>query len=198
MFCWSERCVAHCLLRALAASTLQPVGKHMAMLKEASQINPVYKFLDPGPLGKAYELITAPLTPSPELRVAPRAAGSGGPADSAAASLPHAWSGEPEPPTSRAMPDRSRGKSAPNGLATHACVASGNSGLGAARARASYVCEPLQWSHNPQLPLTLGRDLNIGSATSPGRASEALWSASVAAGRDLPPHASRHQAAGYD
>jgi len=72
---------------ALAASTLQPVGKHMAMLKEASQINPVYKFLDPGPLGKAYELITAPLTPSPELRVAPRAAGSGGPADSAAASV---------------------------------------------------------------------------------------------------------------
>ncbi|KAJ1620343.1 hypothetical protein T492DRAFT_847878 [Pavlovales sp. CCMP2436] len=158
------------------------------------------------------------------------------------------------------MPDRSRGKSASNGLATHACVASGarpqappvsdwcaadhsgNSGLGAARARASYVCELLQWSHNPQLPLMLGRDLNTGrfyqmgwggatlrrllpahrdadelrccqpgaygtaygywcgwagcwegggdNATRPGRASGALWSASVAAGRDLPPHAS--------
>lgn len=53
---------------AIAASTIQPVGKHIAMLKEASMRNPVYKFLDPGPLGSVYELLTAPLTPSPELR----------------------------------------------------------------------------------------------------------------------------------
>jgi len=60
---------------AIAASTIQPVSKHMDMLKEASQVDPMYKFLDPGPLGKFYELFVGGLTPSPELKGTPSTAG---------------------------------------------------------------------------------------------------------------------------
>jgi len=73
---------------AIAASTIQPVGKHMELLKEASQVHPMYKFLDPGLLGKAYQVVTGPLTPSPELRgtsamAAPASSGSAQPAEKA-------------------------------------------------------------------------------------------------------------------
>lgn len=53
---------------AIAASTLQPVAKHMRALKEVAGRHEVYKFLDPGPLGSLYEAVVGPLTPSPELR----------------------------------------------------------------------------------------------------------------------------------
>lgn len=77
---------------AIAASSLQPVGKHMEMLRQAAQHGSgVYRFLDPGPLGNVYELLTAPLTPSPELRGGERGGGgarggaAGGDDDAAAA-----------------------------------------------------------------------------------------------------------------
>lgn len=54
---------------AIAANTMNPVGKHIDMLKEASQRDPMYKFLDPGPLANLYRPFVEGLTPSPELKV---------------------------------------------------------------------------------------------------------------------------------
>jgi phytoene dehydrogenase-like protein len=54
---------------AIAANTMNPVGKHIEMLQEASKRDPLYKFLDPGPLSFLYRPFVEGLTPSPELRV---------------------------------------------------------------------------------------------------------------------------------
>lgn len=54
---------------AIAANTLNSVGKHLDLLKEASMNDPLYKFLDPGILGGIYRPLVEGLTPSPELRV---------------------------------------------------------------------------------------------------------------------------------
>jgi hypothetical protein len=48
---------------------MNPVGKHLEMLKEASKNDPTYKFLDPGFLGDIYKPLVEGFTPSPELRV---------------------------------------------------------------------------------------------------------------------------------
>jgi hypothetical protein len=48
---------------------MNPVGKHIEMLKEASERDPMYKFLDPGMLGNIYLPLVGGLTPSKELRV---------------------------------------------------------------------------------------------------------------------------------
>jgi hypothetical protein len=48
---------------------MNPVGKHIEMLKEASKRDPLYKFLDPGPLANLYRPFVEGLTPTPELRV---------------------------------------------------------------------------------------------------------------------------------
>ncbi len=54
----------------IAANTLNPVGKHLDMLKELSGRDPMYKFLDPGFLGHSvYRPLVEGLTPSPELKV---------------------------------------------------------------------------------------------------------------------------------
>lgn len=55
---------------AIAANTMTGVGKHLELLREASQNDPMYKFLDPGVLGHSvYRPLVEGLTPSPELRV---------------------------------------------------------------------------------------------------------------------------------
>lgn len=54
---------------AIAANTMNPVGKHIEMLKEASMRDPMYKFLDPGPLANLYRPFVEGLTPSAELKV---------------------------------------------------------------------------------------------------------------------------------
>jgi len=48
---------------------MNPVSKHLEILKEASQRDPLYKFLDPGLLGQVYKPLVEGLTPSPELKV---------------------------------------------------------------------------------------------------------------------------------
>lgn len=48
---------------------MNPVSKHLELLKEASKRDPMYKFLDPGLLGDIYKPFVEGLTPSPELRV---------------------------------------------------------------------------------------------------------------------------------
>ena len=53
---------------AIAANTMNSVGKHLELLKEASQRDPLYQFLDPGLLGSVYQPFVEPFTPSPELR----------------------------------------------------------------------------------------------------------------------------------
>ena len=53
----------------IAANTMNPVGKHLDMLAEASKRDPLYKFLDPGLFGQVYKPFVEGLTPSPELRV---------------------------------------------------------------------------------------------------------------------------------
>ena len=53
----------------IAANTMNPVGKHIDMLKELSQRDPLYKFLDPGPLANLYRPFVEGMTPSPELKV---------------------------------------------------------------------------------------------------------------------------------
>jgi phytoene dehydrogenase-like protein len=53
----------------IAANTMNPVGKHIDMLREASKNDPMYKFLDPGILGDIYKPFVQGLTPSPELDV---------------------------------------------------------------------------------------------------------------------------------
>jgi phytoene dehydrogenase-like protein len=54
---------------AICANTMNPVGKHLDLLKEASQRDPMYKFLDPGFMGQVYKPLVEGMTPSPELRV---------------------------------------------------------------------------------------------------------------------------------
>lgn len=54
---------------AIAANTMNPVGKHLDMLKEASKRDPMYKFLDPGLLGDIYKPLVEGFTPSQELKV---------------------------------------------------------------------------------------------------------------------------------
>lgn len=54
---------------AIAANTMNSVGKHIEMLQEASLIDPMYKFLDPGLLANLYRPFVEGLTPSPELRM---------------------------------------------------------------------------------------------------------------------------------
>lgn len=53
----------------IAANTMNPVGKHLDLLKEASKTDPMYKFLDPGLVGDLYRPIVEGFTPSPELKV---------------------------------------------------------------------------------------------------------------------------------
>jgi len=53
----------------IAANTMNPVGKHIDLLKEASLRDPMYKFLDPGPLANLYRPFVEGMTPSAELRV---------------------------------------------------------------------------------------------------------------------------------
>jgi phytoene dehydrogenase-like protein len=54
---------------AICANTMNPVGKHLDLLKEASMNDPMYKFLDPGFLGQVYKPLVQGFTPSPELDV---------------------------------------------------------------------------------------------------------------------------------
>jgi phytoene dehydrogenase-like protein len=54
---------------AIAANTMNPVGKHLDMLAEASKRDPLYKFLDPGLFGSIYRPFVEGFTPSPELKV---------------------------------------------------------------------------------------------------------------------------------
>merc|ERR1712194_823312 len=48
---------------AIAANTMNDVGSHIEMLKEASNRDPMYKFLDPGPLANLYRPFVQGLTP---------------------------------------------------------------------------------------------------------------------------------------
>jgi len=52
----------------IAANTMTTVDNHIAMLKEVSELDPQYKFLDPGLFGDVYKPLVGPLTPSKELR----------------------------------------------------------------------------------------------------------------------------------
>jgi phytoene dehydrogenase-like protein len=54
---------------AICANTMNPVGKHLELLKETSRVDPLYKFLDPGFVGDLYMPLVAGLTPSSELRI---------------------------------------------------------------------------------------------------------------------------------
>lgn len=54
---------------AIAANTMNPVGKHIEMLHEIAQKDPLYKFMDPGIFANMYTPFVSGLTPSPELRV---------------------------------------------------------------------------------------------------------------------------------
>ena len=51
----------------IAANTMVHVGKHIDMLKELSERDPMYKFVDPGILGNVYKAVVGGFTPSPEL-----------------------------------------------------------------------------------------------------------------------------------
>ncbi|GMI16468.1 hypothetical protein TrLO_g9287 [Triparma laevis f. longispina] len=57
----------------IAANTMNSVGKHIDMLKELSLRDPLYKFLDPGPLANLYRPFVEGMTPSRELRVEEKA-----------------------------------------------------------------------------------------------------------------------------
>ena len=54
---------------AICANTMNPVGKHLDMLEEASKRDPMYKFLNPGFLGRVYQPLVEGMTPSTELKV---------------------------------------------------------------------------------------------------------------------------------
>jgi phytoene dehydrogenase-like protein len=58
----------------IAANTLTNVDNHIAMLKEIAGKDPVYSFLDPGPLASLYLPFVSHRTPSEELRGSPVAA----------------------------------------------------------------------------------------------------------------------------
>jgi len=62
---------------AIAANTMTHVTNHIELLKEASTKDPMYKFLDPGPLAEVYKPIVQGFTPSAELRSERFAAGAG-------------------------------------------------------------------------------------------------------------------------
>jgi len=53
---------------AIAANTMTHVDNHLQLLKEASQRDPLYKFLDPGFMGQVYKPLVQGFTPSSELR----------------------------------------------------------------------------------------------------------------------------------
>lgn len=52
----------------IAANTMTTVNNHINMLKEVSELDPQYKFMNPGLAGDIYKPLVGPLTPSPELR----------------------------------------------------------------------------------------------------------------------------------
>lgn len=62
---------------AIAANTMTHVDNHIQMLKEASQKDPMYKFLDPGFMAEVYKPLVQGFTPSAELRNERFASGSG-------------------------------------------------------------------------------------------------------------------------
>merc|ERR1711957_31420 len=62
---------------AIAANTMTHVDNHIALLKETSKKDPMYVFLNPGPLGDVYKLFFQGFTPSPELRVEQFKSGGG-------------------------------------------------------------------------------------------------------------------------
>lgn len=62
---------------AIAANTMTHVDNHIAMLKEASKKDPMYSFLNPGPLGDVYAKFFQGFTPSAELRVEQFKSGAG-------------------------------------------------------------------------------------------------------------------------
>lgn len=53
---------------AIAANTMTHVDNHLKLLKEASEKDPMYKFLDPGFMGQVYKPLVQGFTPSAELR----------------------------------------------------------------------------------------------------------------------------------
>lgn len=53
---------------AIAANTMTHVDNHISMLKEAASKDPMYEFLDPGPLANVYKPFVQGFTPSAELR----------------------------------------------------------------------------------------------------------------------------------
>eukprot|EP00566_Odontella_aurita_P036647 CAMPEP_0113568002 /NCGR_PEP_ID=MMETSP0015_2-20120614/23597_1 /TAXON_ID=2838 /ORGANISM="Odontella" /LENGTH=686 /DNA_ID=CAMNT_0000470475 /DNA_START=79 /DNA_END=2135 /DNA_ORIENTATION=+ /assembly_acc=CAM_ASM_000160 len=61
---------------AIAANTMTHVDNHLQMLKEASQKDPQYKFLDPGFMGQVYKPLVQGFTPSAELRTERFASGA--------------------------------------------------------------------------------------------------------------------------
>lgn len=62
---------------AIAANTMTHVENHISLLKEASKKDPMYKFLDPGPMAELYKPLVQGFTPSAELRTERFAAGAG-------------------------------------------------------------------------------------------------------------------------
>merc|ERR1719162_2202467 len=58
----------------IAANTMTHVDNHIDLLKEAAKKDPMYKFLDPGPLANVYRPIVQGFTPSAELRGVPEEA----------------------------------------------------------------------------------------------------------------------------
>ncbi len=54
---------------AICANTMNPVGKHLDLLEEASKRDPQYNFLNPGILGRVYQPLVQGMTPSAELKV---------------------------------------------------------------------------------------------------------------------------------
>jgi phytoene dehydrogenase-like protein len=53
---------------AICANTMNSVNEHMKLLKETSQVDPLYRFLDPGLVGDIYMPLVSGNTPSTELR----------------------------------------------------------------------------------------------------------------------------------
>jgi len=62
---------------AIAANTMTHVDNHIALLKETSKKDPMYAFLNPGPLGDVYKLFFQGFTPSAELRSERFSSGAG-------------------------------------------------------------------------------------------------------------------------
>jgi len=62
---------------AIAANTMTHVDNHIKLLKEASQKDPMYEFLDPGIMAEFWKLTLQGFTPSAELRTERFASGAG-------------------------------------------------------------------------------------------------------------------------